>query len=466
MARYILLCGLILNFFTLLSSQEENPSGIDNHLHARRLVCDAEHTAFLKEVLATATRTIMISTYNVSSKRLFGKEKLGKVIMDAAARGIAIYIYYENRPWYSSKDFADLESVASCCAKFDENANHSKCIIKDNSTVAIGSYNWLSDSREESSNGTIILTGEITSGIIAQVWQGIRFYQSLEHGNETGIEKFLASSDAFSTGCSQFIPGQFLYTARTPEAHELLLQEVFEKAETRIILFSPFIRQHKLHRTLTHSLFNKLGRRDVKMKLITLPNPCSRNLEEQRSIFSDLDTLCHRYPNFSYVTYPNFHAKTLIADHFICEGSFNWLSAVSQLDHDANNFEMSIALRGAEAHALIQSFEETEFARITSTAPEMPCVSKRKSETRIAPIMSEQQSDSRKKTKALFDEIPADFESLVKVFSGKSFGMEGYCVRFNDGDYLKGSKGNIVYFPTQAEAKYAAYDKWRKTQDI
>ena len=80
--------------------------------------------------------------------------------------------------------------------------------------------------------------------------------------------------------------------------------------------------------------------------------------------------------------------------------------------------------------------------------------------------MSKQHSDSRKKTKALFDEIPADFESLVKVFSGKSFGMEGYCVRFNDGDYLKGSKGNIVYFPTQAEAKYAAYDKWRKTQDI
>ena len=140
MARYILLCGLILNFFTLLSSQEENPSGIDNHLHARRLASDAEHTAFLKEVLATATRTIMISTYNVSSKRLFGKEKLGKVIMDAAARGVAIYIYYENRPWYSSKDFAALESVASCCAKFDENANHSKCIIKDNSTVAIGSY--------------------------------------------------------------------------------------------------------------------------------------------------------------------------------------------------------------------------------------------------------------------------------------------------------------------------------------
>ena len=76
--------------------------------------------------------------------------------------------------------------------------------------------------------------------------------------------------------------------------------------------------------------------------------------------------------------------------------------------------------------------------------------------------MSEQHSDSRKKTKALSDEIPASFESLVKVFSGESFGMEGYCVRFNDGDYLKGSKGNILYFSTQEKAKYTAYTKWKK----
>lgn len=467
MLRYIFLFVFTLNLFFLFPSQEEKLGDIDTHLHARRLISNAEHTLFLKEVLATATRTIMISTYNVSPKRLFGKEKLGKAIIDAAARGVSVYVYYENRPWYSDKDFAALDSVASCCAKFDENANHSKCIIKDNNMVAIGSHNWLSDSREKSSNGTIVLTGEVAPSIIDQVWQSIRFYQSLEYDNEKGMQKFLRDRDAFSTGSSQFAPRQFLYTPRTPEAHGILLEEVFEKAATRILLFSPFIRQQKLRDTFTHSLLNKLEQKGIKIKLITLPEPCDRNQEEQRVIFSDLDSLCRRYHNFSYVTYPNFHAKTLITDDFICEGSFNWLSAVSQLDHDANNFEMSIALRGATARTLIQSFEETKLARITSTVSETPPVSvKRKSEAQAAPIVSEQPPESRKKTKALSDEIPASFESLVKVFSGKSFEMKGYCVRFNGGDYLKGSKGNILYFSTQEKAKYAAYVKWKKAKIV
>ena len=76
--RYIFLFVFTLNLFFLFPSQEEKLGDIDTHLHARRLISNAEHTLFLKEVLATATRTIMISTYNVSPKRLFGKEKLEK----------------------------------------------------------------------------------------------------------------------------------------------------------------------------------------------------------------------------------------------------------------------------------------------------------------------------------------------------------------------------------------------------
>lgn len=482
MMRYLL--SLILfftfNFTSLLASQDRehrDPNYVP--IRTTRLVTDADHTRFLKDTLATATSQVMISTYNVSPNRLFG-EGLGQAIIDASKRGVAIYVYYENRPWYSKEDFIDLETVASCCAVFDENANHSKCVIKDKSTVAIGSYNWLSDTREGSSNGSMVVTGGLALGLINDVWQGIHFYQSLEYGNERGIQKFLNDKDAFSTGEYQFSPGQFLYTLRTPDAHGILLDEVLEKAQSRVLLFSPFIRLVKLQGVFSSPLLHKLQQRGVHIKLITLPSPCDRVPGEQKAIFSHLENLCVRHPNFSYVTHPNFHAKTLLADRdLICEGSFNWLSAVTQIDHGANNFEMSVAVRGNIARDMIQTFEGTGFGKFVVAKPvEVKTRAPLQKERRIVPNVKQPASQQTKqfrardelpnhkqpplkKLKVTTAKIPQSFDNVVKVFSGKQFGIDGYCVRFNKGDYLR--KGDdILYFDTPESAKQAAYAIWRK----
>ncbi|MBY0291859.1 MAG: hypothetical protein K2W92_01030 [Alphaproteobacteria bacterium] len=459
MLRYTLFLLFVVNFTPLCAFEDEgfpeSPS-----LQATRLVSDAEHTDFLKHMLKTAKETVMISSYSVSPKRLL-EEGIGLDIIDAAARGIKVYIYYENRPFSSQEDYADLATIAECCAIFEPAINHSKCVIKDRSAVAIGSYNWLAASRENSSNASIVSTGRLASGLIADVWQGLRFYQSIKFGNTKGIDSFCKDRDAFSTGEYQFAPGQFLYTLRTPEAHRILLDEVFDKAKTRVLLFSPFMRLEKLQSILTPALLHNLQHRGVRFQLITLPSPCTHTPWEEGKIFSFLNSLCQTYSNFSYKVDPTLHAKTLIADNdLICEGSFNWLSAVSDIGHHANNFEMSVGVRGDIARHMIHSFEQTALGR--SVVPIQPA--------EIAPSHPKRPRDEqspenvKKRFKGLSTTVSPSFDQLFKIFSGARCGKKGYCARLNGGDYLRDDRRQILYFRTEEEAREAAQALFLKIQ--
>lgn len=274
MIKYILFWIGICHGFLIVASSHDQEGDRNLAIRASRIVSDAEHTAFLKDVLATATRSVMISTYDVASQKLFGEENVAESMLNAIARGVAIYIYYEHRPWYEKEDFKKLEQIASRCTRFEENANHSKCIIKDNETIAIGSYNWLSRSRTESQNATIVLTGSVVPRISKKVWDGIRFYQSLEYENEEGVQKFLQKENVFSPESIDLRAGQFLYTLSTPEAHTEFLQRALDTAETSILLFSPFIRLQKLRQVFTKASFRKVARNNVQIILITLPSPC------------------------------------------------------------------------------------------------------------------------------------------------------------------------------------------------
>ena len=176
---------------------------------------------------------------------------------------------------------------------------------------------------------------------------------------------------------------------------------------------------------------------------------------------------------------PNFHAKTLLADDdLICEGSFNWLSAVTQIDHGANNFEMSVAVRGNIAHDMIQSFEKTAIGKFVGAKPRETTQVPLKKEPRVAPHKKQpppqQTKEFRlrnephvneqpplKKPRVVPASVPPSFDNVVKTYSGKQLGREGYCVRFNGGDYLRKGK-DILYFETPERAKQAAYAIWRK----
>ncbi|MFO0524758.1 MAG: phospholipase D-like domain-containing protein [Alphaproteobacteria bacterium] len=170
---------------------------------------------------------------------------------------------------------------------------------------------------------------------------------------------------ALSTAVSQVGEEQCLYPLRTPEAHHMLLNEACQNAKKRILLFSPFIRYVKLKEYITKELLEDLSQRHVDFKIITLERPHDRSKSEEIKIFQHLHEFSMLFHNFSFLTCLNFHSKSLIVDdNLICEGSFNWLSAVNDMQHEAHNFEMSVAIKGSSATTMIHAFEETNLGKV------------------------------------------------------------------------------------------------------
>ncbi len=300
----------------------------------------------------------------------------------------------------------------------------------------------------------MVLSGMFVQGLGSDIWDAIKFYQSLRYDNQRGVNKFYGNLSAFSTGEYKFEEGEFYYTLSTPQAHEILFNEVVEKAKKRVLLFSPFIKLEKLKSVFTKKLLEKTQKKGVILKLITLPDPCSQQ-QEKNSIFNYLDGLCKNFPQFSYLKQSNFHAKTLIADgDFICEGSKNCLSSVDDLSHEANNFEMSVAVRGKNAKKLIEEFEKTGIGKSVLFKELIKTESKVVEKKRKLPSSKEDDSQKiRKKNSALFSK-----KNSFEIFSGRNFGKNGFCVRFNKRDYLLDDNEEIVYFRTEKEAQQAAYN--------
>ncbi|OFW91870.1 MAG: hypothetical protein A3C41_03800 [Alphaproteobacteria bacterium RIFCSPHIGHO2_02_FULL_42_30] len=402
-----------------------------------------------------ATESVMISSYSVTPAKLF-REGIDRAIVEAASRGVQIYIYYQNLPWLPPEEDRRWQDMIRCCERFEENDNHAKCLIQDKFRVTIGSYNWLSETNEHSINHSLALSGRLAFGLGNDVWQGIKFYQNLKYENSRGIGNFLHDADAFSTGAYQFKLGEFLYTLRTPDAHQLLLEEeVFAKARREIVICSPFIRLDKLKQTLTDARLRGLEAREVRTHLFTLTSPCDHTPMERTPIFRYLDEMKRKYPHFSYSTHSDIHAKTIIADDLICEGSFNLLSAVRDLAHEANNFEMSVAIRGKIAAPFISDFMRGDLGRNISPIP---------------PIYSSASSSSREEasvqsSQRLVPQPPSVMSSAqrstpcIQIFSGASYNRQGFCARLN-GEYIEDSRGNIAYFPTRQQARLEAEEVW------
>jgi phosphatidylserine/phosphatidylglycerophosphate/cardiolipin synthase-like enzyme len=436
-----------------------NKPTLKEQLSVERLVTNKEHINFLKHALETAEQDIMISSYRISAKKLM-EEGIDKSIKSAAERGVDIYVYYNKS---SQKEYNELCKIAQHCFKFEEIDNHSKCIIKDRRihgkrTVAIGSYNWLAESIEGSSNASMVLTGMFVQGLGADIWDGIKFYRSLREENEKGVKKFLGSLSAFTTGEYKFEEGEYYYTLSTPEAYQTLFNEVVEKANERVLLFSPFIRLEKLQSTFTSSFLETLQKRKINIKLITLFNPCY-SLQEQKEIFSYLDKLSNNSLSFSYLKHDNFHAKTLLADDdFICEGSRNCLSSVDDLSHDKNNFELSVAVRGKNAKKLIEAFEKTDIGQLILIKKQIQ-IQPQKDIEKKRKIVSPSQNDN-KKLKSENSKPSLDTNNVSSSSKQENFKIyynkKGFYVRLNPKECLVDDKNEIAFFSNYVEAQRAA----------
>ena len=384
------------------------------------LATHGAHLAFLKEAIAQATQTLMISSYTVDPDQLL-REGVGVALDEALKRGVKVYIYYEHRPFCDTAGYSVFEDLRKRCKRFDMIPNHSKCVIQDGVRVASGSYNWLSRNTQDATECSFVVTGEAAKTLKEDIWQCVRFYQSRKHKNARGEEAFLRDTTAFAPASHAPDVQGHLQTLRTPEAHHKTLETVFATAKSHITLVSPFVRLASLKATLHPNCLETLAARGVFFKLVCLPDPCSHSKGETKPLFAYLKNLRQDFPNFSHETRDHLHAKLLLMDDtFVCAGSYNWLSAARELSADFHNFEMSMAITGTHAQTVRASMEGTPLRSFLATLPDL------------------------------------SFHHLFKIYPGTRFAKQGFCVRLTGGGYVKDTNGRILYYLEEEEAIAAA----------
>ncbi|MFN7365318.1 MAG: phospholipase D-like domain-containing protein [Alphaproteobacteria bacterium] len=122
----------------------------------------------MKKTLRTAVNTVAISSYTLSSRKLL-EGNIGDELLSAAKRGIKLYIYVKRIVDFTEKNQDYIQKIRSACVQFEEINNHAKFLIKNDAFVAIGSYDWLSDMWHDASNGTLVVMGELSTGLTGDI---------------------------------------------------------------------------------------------------------------------------------------------------------------------------------------------------------------------------------------------------------------------------------------------------------
>ena len=121
-----------------------------------------QHISFLKYVLKNATKSILITTYNITMETFEIITDLNKLIGRARRRGVKIFIYYNHVHTLDKriKDFFTRLDIPHVKINI-----HSKILIMDNKFICIGSHNWLCLSKKYSmcQEGSVVYYGNIAT---------------------------------------------------------------------------------------------------------------------------------------------------------------------------------------------------------------------------------------------------------------------------------------------------------------
>ena len=157
--------------------------------------------------------------------------------------------------------------------------------------------------------------------------------------------------------------------------HRYLLKEVFQTAQERVLIVSPFISKSALQADGIPARVQQATRRGVQV-LIYTDNDLNRvDGALKRSANDGIAELIRSGATVTVLD--GIHNKTLIRDNdLITEGSFNWLSAVRTAGGTHQREERTIMIEGSGARSMIiDEIEKLEskdggIATIKSDVPE------------------------------------------------------------------------------------------------
>lgn len=145
----------------------------------------------------------------------------------------------------------------------------------------------------------------------------------------------------------------------TLEEHRKLLRKVFETAQSRVLVVSPFISKSAIDHDRVPDLVSKATRRGVSVDIYT---DDALNLDATGSLKpaarDGVASLLRAGANVTVV--PGIHNKTLARDNdLIAEGSFNWLSAVRTSGGTHQREERTMLVEGEQAREMINKEKQT-----------------------------------------------------------------------------------------------------------
>ncbi len=334
----------------------QNPPQPDLHSNdlLLRLSNKEEHKSFLRSAFARAKSSILITSYSIETQ-CFERLDLYSLIIQARKRGIKIYIYFSDRKAIEEEVFEFLNHYG---VNVDQMITHSKILVVDESIVAVGSFNWLSGVSEaypEACDGTIVFQNHQNCRLYKDdIWTHIVRYRNIQFGNDAQTNKFNRDEDNFMAVEYSVIDDSCITYLPTLIQQRNYLIEALNDAAESIIICSPFISiQGEFINDFNHRTLAELSRREVHVIFVCDAN--CKGIDEFIDFLNRLDS-----PYVHLVLTANFHLKTIIVDDKeMCEGSFNWLSAVRDEESEYHNHEAVVVVTGDKALPLVEHFHNS-----------------------------------------------------------------------------------------------------------
>lgn len=347
--------ALLSSNYSIKSNQKSKES---NPIVVERLGSYDEHLHILQVAFKEANTSILLTSYSVTQEHL-KKAGLYTLIPQAIARGVKIYIYYNDQQDIEPSVLQFLKEQTVVLAY---TYTHSKILAVDRHFVAAGSFNWLSgiDARyHPSEEGTLTLRGkEVCELLIEDFWKYIKHYRNEQFGREARVERFEQNDENMASLIYKIDDENEISYLPVLEEHSGFLQESFERAQKRIIVCSPFISAaREYEEDVDYGLLKQTLARGVDIYFVCASE--SPQLNQFKTFLARLAS-----PKLQVVTVPDMHLKTIIVDEdTLAEGSFNWLSATRNRESEYHNHEQTLVIQGGKAANLIQHFFTTRVGK-------------------------------------------------------------------------------------------------------
>jgi len=294
----------------------------------RRILGSDEHIEELISLIDSTKKKLEIFSWTLG----YLDNEVFEALKEASYRGVQIILTVQD-----VKRELTLEYLENAGIQINsDRQTHTKFLIADDRSAMIGSYNFLGANGEneeiegvDESSFSISGNTKLVRRIRGRIYHDMICY---ERGKPPLLNRL----------CVNLKRDSNFYLLTNLLHHEEFFKCMVQIAEQRIIIYSPFVN----YRNALTRLQILEGKIDPGVKLLI------HVLPEQAQKLEWALNKCQKLKGRTTIKTSYFHRKSLIVDPessqtcYFSEGSFNWLSAATDINSEICNQETSVVLSG------------------------------------------------------------------------------------------------------------------------